>query len=255
MKDNEHYQNMVKIFTSFRYKYDIMDVFEDFIYMTAAAFSNSVDTVHYEKRETEYMRRINRYEKKDSEKFAEIISQLVMCFEVGGPNDYLGKLFMDLDMGNKYRGQYFTPYTVSVAMASMVFNERDVRMHINEKGYMSLYEPTCGAGGMIIAAYEVVKKMGFNPQQVLKVTSQDIDFKAVLMTYIQTTILCIDNTVILGNTLMMEQQEVWRTPSRFLRIFANLNKLHSKPEEITSELLDECEELIDEKDGQYVLAI
>lgn len=252
---DKHYQNMVKIFHSFRYKYDIMDVFEDFLYMSAAAFSNSVDKIHYDKREAEYMRRIKKYKKPDSDKFPELLSQLVMCFETGGPNDYLGKLFMELDMGNKYRGQYFTPYHVSKLMASMTFSEETVRKHIAEKGYMTLYEPTCGAGGMIIAAYEVVENMGLNPQQVLKVTSQDIDFKAVLMTFIQTTLLGLDNTVILGDTIKMEQRDVWRTPSRFIRLFASMNNLYGKPEEITSESLDEFEGLIDLEDGQYVLAI
>lgn len=252
----QHYKNMVKLFESFRYKHQIHEVFGDFLYLTASAFSNSVDKVHYEKRESEYLRRIKKYEKQEYDKFPLLISELVMCFEVGGFNDHLGKLFMDLGLGNSFKGQYFTPYSVSKAMASMVFDEENVKKHIDEKGYMTLYEPTCGAGGMIIAASDVVYSMGLNPQQILRVTSQDVDLMAVLMTYIQTTLLGLDNTVILGNTLTLEQRDVWRTPGRYLRILASMETSLNKAKEITSEKLDIYDGILELEDsGQFVLAI
>lgn len=247
---------MVKIFESFRYKYDIHNVFEDFLYLSAAAFSNAVDTVHYEKREAEYLRRIKRYKKQDYDKFPLLLSELVNCFEYGGYDDHLGKLFMELNLGDSFKGQFFTPYYVSKLMASMEFEEKNVRKLVEEKGYITLNEPTCGAGGMIIAASEVVYNMGFNPQEVLRITSQDIDLRAVLMTFIQTTLLGLDNTVILGNSLSMEHRDVWRTPSRFIRTYASLEKLLNGTKEITSESLDKQDELMILQDnGQYVLAI
>lgn len=246
----EHLKNMQKIFNSFQYKHDIFSVFEDFLYMSASAFSNAIDKVHYEEREKEYLRRINKYSKEDQALFPKLLSELVMCFERGGPNDYLGRLFMDLDLGNKFKGQFFTPYPVSKLMTSMILSKESIEKAVKEKGYITLSEPTCGSGGMIIAAYEVISNLKLNPQQVLRVTSQDIDFKAVLMTYIQTTLLGIDNTVILGDTLMMEKRDVWRTPGRFLRIYGLLESI-GKSKDISSEVLDEYDR---EEGGQLVLS-
>ena len=234
---NTHLTNMIKTFESFRYKYDLINVFDDFLYLTAAAFSNAVDKVNFEKREEEYLRRINKYSKAEAAKFPELLGELVMCCEVAGPGDHLGSLFMGLGLGNSAKGQFFTPYHVSQAMAGVIVTKESIDKHIKEKGYFTLAEPTCGAGGMIIAVYELVLKLGYNPQVVMRVTSQDVDIKAVLMTFIQSTLLGIDNTVILGNTLAMECRDVWRTPSRFLRIFAALNNIKGTP--ISAEVMDE----------------
>ncbi|MGA4519253.1 N-6 DNA methylase [Solibacillus silvestris] len=244
---NTHFKNLVKAFESFRYKHDLINVFEDFLYLTAAAFSNSVDKLNFDKREEEYLRRIKKYSKAEAAKFPELLGELVMCFEVGGPNDHLGNLFMELGLGNSAKGQFFTPYPVSQMMARMIVSKEDIDKHIKEKGYFTLCEPTCGAGGMIIATYEAVMELGYNPQVVMRVTSQDIDIKAVLMTFIQTTLLGIDNTVILGDTLALEERDVWRTPSRFLRVFAALNNISGTP--ISTVEMDEYDHV--EEIAQY----
>ena len=37
--------------------------------------------------------------------------------------DFLGELFMALDMGNEWRGQFFTPYSVCSLMAAITLTE------------------------------------------------------------------------------------------------------------------------------------
>lgn len=227
MRKDDYYKSLVKKFDAFQYKHDMITVFEDFLYMAAASFSNVFDKIHYEKREAEYIRIINKYEKNERELFPIMLVDLVMLFEraveTGQYDDYLGRLFMQLDLGNSARGQFFTPYHISLVMANMIIQPEDIAKHVEEKGYFTMLEPTCGAGGMVIAAYNAVLDAGFNPQKVMRVVSQDIDRRAVLMTYIQSTLLSIDNTVILGNSLMMEQKEVWYTPAHFMNL-ANMFK-------------------------------
>ena len=251
----QHIKNITTNFNRLAYRHDMHMVFEDFLYFGAAAFSNAVDKVNYDAREKEYLRRMKRYNEDESELFAVLLAELVMCFEVGGPNDYLGLIFMQLNLGNKFTGQYFTPYDISLLMAQMKFTKEDIEEAIAEKGHITISDPCVGAGGMIIAAYQVIGELGFNPQQIMRVTTQDVDLRAVLMTYIQSTILNIDNTVILGNSLTLECRDVWRTPSRFLRLSAMLSKLSSGKQPTNKNLLELEDFAKVNEQGQLTFAI
>ena len=55
-------------------------------------------------------------------------------------------------------GQFFTPYDVSRMMAEMTFDTVDEI--IAEQGFVTVQEPACGAGGMIIAAADVIDAQG-----------------------------------------------------------------------------------------------
>lgn len=66
---------------------------------------------------------------------------------------------------------------------------------------MTVNEPSCGAGGNIIALAEVMKERGINYQQKLEVVCQDIDTKAVYMTYVQMCLYGIPAIVYQSNTL------------------------------------------------------
>lgn len=37
-------------------------------------------------------------------------------------SDVLGEVYMELELGNKWKGQFFTPYHVSQAMASVTLS-------------------------------------------------------------------------------------------------------------------------------------
>lgn len=251
---------MLSLFNKAQGNFDLYTLFDDFLYMSAAAISNATDFVHYEEREAEYMRRVSKYTKEESQLFTKLFTELVLALE-REPHDYLGRLFMDLNLGNKWKGQFFTPYYMSVLMAKMIFpsTKEELLQEIEEKGgYLTLNEPTVGGGAMVIATYEAFLSLDVNPQKYLKVISQDIDKRAVLMTFIQTSLLGLDNTVILGDTLRNEVIEVWRTPGRFLQIIARFMELNEvEKEQITPEMLDKVEEIeyILGDDGRYALPL
>nr|DAZ74261.1 MAG TPA: type I restriction-modification system methyltransferase [Caudoviricetes sp.] len=72
---------------------------------------------------------------------------------------------------------------------------------MNPQKVYSFYEPSTGGGGMIIAAARVLKERGMNPQRCMDVVAQDLDWKAVHMTYLQLSLLGIKATVVQGNSL------------------------------------------------------
>ena len=246
-EDNPHFKKMLKLFEGYRYKFDMYTVFEDFLYMCSASISNATDFVHYNEREAEYMRRVKKYSRDEANGMAEIMAELVLALEIQ-PCDYLGALFMKLEINNKWKGQFFTPYNVSYLMSKLTFpsTKEALMKKINDSGgFITINDGAVGGGALIIAAHHLMLELDVNPQEYLRAVSQDIDKRSVLMTFIQTSLLGIDNTVILGDTLELECREVWRTPGRFLRLlkYTMVRKDLDVHEEVTSEILNEVESI------------
>lgn len=205
----DHKKNMVKLFEKLAYRYSTWEVFSDFLEMAAITLSNSVNFKGWKERETKYLSIISKYTKEEASIFPELFGELTMALEI--PGDYLGEVFMELGLSNKWKGQFFTPYNLCLLMAQLSLDEK-IETEINSKGFITVNEPTCGGGAMIIALAQVIKEKGFNPQKQLKVIAQDLDIKAIHMTYIQLSLLGIPAQVIHANTLSMEVFEVWETP-------------------------------------------
>lgn len=62
-------QPFVKLFRELTYRWTPWEVWQDFVTMYACAISNAVDKSHFEKREELYLKRIQKYNKKEQEIF------------------------------------------------------------------------------------------------------------------------------------------------------------------------------------------
>jgi hypothetical protein len=93
---------------------------------------------------------------------------------------------LQTQLHNKWTGQFFTPYHLCEAMAKMTLGDKaSMESLIADKGFLTLPEPCCGSGAMVIAAANVMKAKGVNYQQNLHVKAIDIDAKCVHMAYLQ----------------------------------------------------------------------
>lgn len=212
----EHRSNLVKLLRANAGRHNLWDVFGDFIEMSALAIANKVDLAQFEEREKRYLSIVRRYEPHEVARFPQMYAELVNALEYG-PDDVLGKVFSELELHNASRGQFFTPYSLCTLMANMqVQDGSGFREGIEQRGFVSVSEPACGAGAMVIATAEAMLGAGINYQQHLHVIAQDIDSRAVHMAFIQLSLLHIPAVVILGNTLMMEEREHWYTPAHVL---------------------------------------
>ena len=128
--------------------------------------------------------------------------------------DVLGEVYMATDLGSKSTGQFFTPFHLSELCAKMALPHWE--KEYSEHGTISLNEPSCGGGGMIIAAAKVMRDAGINPQRALNVVAQDLDWKGVYMTYLQLSLLGIRAKVVQGDTLA-DPYRAGYPPERILR--------------------------------------
>lgn len=213
IEKTDHFETLVKTFESFRYKHDVSNVFQDWIELFAIEISNSVDIENKERRNEKYRRIMESYDQEEFERFGNMMGALILLLEKD-PDDYLGKLYMQLGLYNSFRGQYFTPIFLADLTARMQIG--DVERLIKRQGYVTANDPAAGSGVMMIAFYKLLKVRGYNPQKVLRVAVQDVDSKAVHMAYIQLSLMGLNATVIHGDTLSLKERDVWRSPGCFL---------------------------------------
>ena len=151
-----------------------------------------------------------------------MLSDVVMAFTTNPEQDFLGELFMSLNLGNHWEGQFFTPYHVCEMMAEI--NLHDASDIIEKQGFVSINDCACGAGATLIAAANVLRKHNVNFQHHALFVAQDIDRVAGMMCYIQLSLLGCPGYVVIadsitnpvtGNVLYPDKhdgQEFWFTP-------------------------------------------
>lgn len=206
---------IVKTIKDISGKYSPYQIFSDWCKCYALAIQNSCVLQHgslWKEREDMFIATFSRYDEKEQDAFRYMSNLFpeAMEYEI---TDLLGEIYMESGAGNSATGQFFTPFHVSKMLARL--NQEE---YLHTEGVIHLYEPSVGAGGMIIATAKVLKEIGINYQMRLKVVAQDLDWLAVYMTYIQISLLGINGIVVQGNTLSepfsdkTEDRRILRTP-------------------------------------------
>ena len=241
-----HQKQFVKLFDAASQRNNRWTVFSDFVHVAAIAISNTVDHDHAAEREKAYARIMKSYNQKETECFQHMFAEIVKGLEANPDQDFMGNLFMNLELGNEGRGQFFTPYCVSSMMARMISGMDALKSKIETKGWVSVSDPACGAGGMLAAFANVCMMCDVNYQRSVLFVAQDVDFTAACMCYVQLSLLGCPGYVVIANTLSnpataldkrmlipTPTQNIWYTPTYFLtewhwrRKFALLDMMFS----------------------------
>lgn len=186
-------------------------VFTDFVTVSAISLRNTC--AFSQSLEDEYHHIIKSYEPTDQQRLQQLLAIVVQGLEVA-PEDFLGDLFMSLEFGDARRGQFYTPTNVSKMMAELNFAHLDELL--KEKPFVTISEPACGAGGMILPIVEILMRAGHRPERTIWVQAVDVDRTAALMCYIQLSLWAVPAQVIVGNCLTLEVREVWHTPMHYM---------------------------------------
>lgn len=186
---------------------NVYEIFNDFIYFTATSMRNAYDRqdqAKWQEREENYLRRAKSYSKEEMTEFSRLYALLVEGIEEGDC-DFLGEVYMELSIGNKNMGQFFTPFSVSQLMAKLMGNTYTHRPE-------TINDPTCGAGGLLIGHIKQCKNSNVNYQLCKLYTGTDLDLIGVQMTYIQLSLLGAMAEITHGNSLTLKTYDVYITP-------------------------------------------
>ncbi len=220
-------KEFIKQFKKLTYRNSPWTIWSDFILMFACALSNPLDGSHFTEREELYLKAINRYNKVEQTIFTNLVAEVIMALDNNPEQDFLGSIYMDLNLNNLNNGQYFTPYSICQTMASL--NMNDVYELIRQKGYITINDPTCGSGATLIAGINEVRKRlqntKYNFQDCIMLSAQDIDRTTALMCYIQLSLLGVAAYIKVGNSLTEPMisgdniSDYWFTPMYFSDIW------------------------------------
>ena len=258
----------VKAMRSIEGKYPLWQIWQDFIYLTAIMLSNAIDKVHAAPREEMYLNIIGKYSKKEQEVFPKLIALVVTALERDKNRDFLGELYMTMELGNHWKGQFFTPYDVCVMMARM--NGGNAVAELSDKGYITVNDCACGAGALLIAYANTVeielKDTNYNWQNHILFTAQDVDMVAGLVCYIQLSLIGCAGYIKIGNTLTdpmssgeaeanlhIEKSPYWYTPMyfsdawRWRRLFRSMDAMMSRAEETEAKEEEKAEKVEEKK--------
>jgi len=221
LQDSE--KEFLKLFDKLTYSRSAWQVWEDLMTVMACSISNAVDRTpdKFKRREEQYERSIKNLG--GVEIPAQMLGIITMALEQNPDQDFLGKLYMNLNLGNHWKGQFFTPYNLCRMMAEINFGD-GIQAEVERKGYISVCDPCVGAGAMLIAAANAMRGSKVNYQTNAVFVGQDIDRIVAMMAYIQILLIGCPGYIIIGNSLTnpptghvlfpqdTDGQEVWITP-------------------------------------------
>ena len=221
-----------------------VSVFADFVKISACA-------VAYPSREDEYLETVERYTKDEVNDLCSAFASLVNEMQQNPFHDVLGSYYETINSKSARdgRGEFFTPEPISELLAMISF---DVEKIITDTKPVTVSEPACGSGGMIL---QMAKRL--SPERtgreksyvdLLRVTAQDLSPVACDMTYVNTTLWGIPAQILRGNTLTGKFDKGWNN-LHWLRVGEDERQrlLHTK-RQIEDVLLAEPE--IPEKPSQ-----
>ena len=183
-----------------RRKSSPLDVFRDFVTMSACALA--VQT-----REEEYLEVAKKYDREDLDEFGKALGALTSEMEEFAFSDILGPYFCEINSksGRDQRGEFYTPPCISTMMAKMSVNVAEVV----ERGLpLTIGEPACGSGGMVLAIAEEFAKA--KAVDLIRVTAQDISRVGCDMAYVNFALWGIPAHIIWGDTLRQTVNAEWK---------------------------------------------
>lgn len=188
----------------------ISQVWADAVHLWALTIANTVHGKHWEQREARYLQIISTYTAEQQHNIAQALACVTLELE-REPRDVLGEIYMSLGLGAKEQGQFFTPYAMCKLMAELTLAGDTLATAAD--GSLTIHEPACGAGGMLIAQAEALRARGINPQHQVRFSGEDISETAVHMAYTQLALLGLRAVVRHRNTLTQEDHGApWETP-------------------------------------------
>lgn len=207
----------------------VSEIFNDFL--TLSIYSIAQPFYRSQIIEEKYLNTAKKYSRKQLDYFAAMNAYTLISLDMG-MKDFLGEMFNMNGLGEHRKGQFFTPYHVSKLMGRLHFI--NLKVDIENKDFITMCEPCCGSGGMVIAFADCMKEEGINFQQKLYVEAMDIEEICYKMAYLQLSLLGIAAKVQLGDSLTLKVKETLYTPMFFINGFYRRLKEFKEIEEVQS---------------------
>ncbi|MBQ1452753.1 MAG: N-6 DNA methylase [Ruminococcus sp.] len=223
----QQYAEIVKLFNALTGARQLWELWEDAMIMFATMLSNAVDKRFFDKREEMFKNVARKYDEKEIQLFLRIFAEIVNQLEIEPEQDFLGDLYMQLDLGSHWHGQFFTPYNVCKMTADL---QLPAELSFEDAKAVTITDCACGGGALLIASAHAYRtkmaKIGLNAQDFVCLYAQDLSMVAALMCYIQISLQGYAGKIKIGDSLLHPMldtdngSDIWYTPMWFSDVWA-----------------------------------
>ena len=222
ISQNKNAEAFIKIYNKMAISHDHRGVWVDFVTAFACSLSNIMDAEERDNRSKLIENIFKRYSEDAQKQITELMGITGDELSSNSDQDFLGEIYSALNLYSKAKSQFFTPYSISKLMASICLGNPEEE--IRKKGFVSINDPCCGAGAMLIAAANVCEQQGINLSRDILFVAQDIDPVVAYMCYIQLALLGCAGYILIGNSLSMEpitRENRWLLPGLFNKVWVD----------------------------------
>ena len=156
-------------------------VFEDVLKIVGYSMINTV--TFKRDREKAFFEVVNKYNLKEQDQLTYLMSILVNSYSQDKNCDILANIYQKLGLNNKSTSQFFTPPHVADLMSKIALTKEEALNEIKDKGFITISDPSCGSGRLLISSYNQLLDYGVSRDKILLI-GNDIDVNCCLMTYI-----------------------------------------------------------------------
>lgn len=199
---DQYRKDFQKIFASFgRSGHTLWQVWEDFLTLASGELCGCFDQYgrYDDPKLSEFKIALDRYTEEELQKIDHMFDCMVQSFQRKADQDFLGDIFMQLGISDKWKGQYFTPYSLAKPMA--MINLQKSLDTVQDRGWCKVYDPTCGAGVTLLAVRNGLNAKGVGTDRALFI-GQDISATACKMCHIQLSLMGCAGYVVCADTLV-----------------------------------------------------
>lgn len=202
MKCSENRKELVSEIRSLAQSQGLNTVFTTFLEIAANSLAAQTDPENAEKREQRYQEMASTMTPELLSSYARMLALLFLTVREyrDDPCDILGGIYHELNLNNEWNGQYFTPDDVCRLMAQITLPSDELSA---KDGPITINEPTCGSGTMVIGAIWAMQRKEFDYRHNTFFVAQDIDIRCVWMAYIQLSLYMQSQS---GKSMLFTQQ-------------------------------------------------
>lgn len=229
------------------YRYRVDELFRDGVEAAFCAVFKPWEATPEarDKREERYMQIVRRYTRDTSEQenpqgyqivrdvFPGLMSRLVMDIRDNGPRDFLGAVAGALGTLSPHLGQFFTPDSVSQLCAGLSVSIEEVKRECAKKGYTSIMEPACGAGGILLAVAKMMREADLSTGRQALMYGIDISPQSFHMCSLQLALNNVSAVIYLGDGLSAdinaESRDKVKTPAYYTDFIPALHTFRNPP--------------------------
>ena len=222
-------KQLIDMFNNHSYTLGVREAFNVFIAYSASRLNLAYLTNGDEAR-VKMLNNMIKSSDYTKEELSTMFNLMVDSLEENLEQDLLGEIFTELNLTNAKSGQFFTSYTISKFMAEMNLNEISTQRDTP----ITIADPCCGTGGMLIAAGNVIKDKKLKPEKFI-FYAQDIDWTVAMAAFIQLSLHGLPGMVVIGNSLdpstsppsLQDKDNCWITSPTYIyhpQLFEQLDK-------------------------------